>query len=198
MCGIAEATLAMSVVSEVAGAAQSQQQARDTANAQRKMDQAAYKNYLINHDQLNKRADQVRQTSAQKSMAQAVEEKRVVGRARVHYGEQGMGGFALTGNTVDSYFNNIALQTAIGGQRLRQETDDNLDNIFLHQEAAYANYQARNASFTPTPYTSWGDALLEIGEAGVGYMGNDQRQYFKNKKTAPSGNSSLLRFGSIG
>ena len=44
MCGIAEATLAMSIISSVAGVAESQIQARETSNAQQRMDTAAYQN----------------------------------------------------------------------------------------------------------------------------------------------------------
>ena len=193
MCGIAEATLAMSIISSVAGVAESQIQARETSNAQQRMDTAAYQNYLVNHRQLEKRADQIRQTSAQKSMAQAQELAEVKGRSRVYFGESGLGGYALTGNTVDSYFNDIVLQASTGRARLQQETTDNLDNVLLSQEAAYSQYRVRYAQHVLPPMDTWSDALFGIAEAGVGYMNNDQRNFLKNDKA--SGKSFMNSFG---
>jgi len=194
MCGFAEAALAMSVVSAVTSTMASQDDARQTAAAQRRMDAVAYRNYQINTQLLNKQADEIRTQSAQESMSQAIKSKQVEGQIRVAQGETGLGDFAIDDD--GEAMMDLLFQTATGRARLEGETNAALEQNLIEQEAAYLNYRARNASFQPTPFKGFGDTLLEIGSAAASYGQNPNRQFFTN--TGGRSTGTLHNFGYSG
>lgn len=188
MCGVAEAALVMAIASAVTSTMASQTQAKNTQRVQQQRDRVAYHNYLVNTKVLDRQADQIREQSAQKSMSQAVEAKKIEGANRVYFGEVGLGDMAMEGRSSDTYFTDLLFQTATGRARLKGETENNLEQIFMQEEVSYLNYRASNAAFTPTPYKGWGDALMEIGSAATSYGGNSNRKYFKDT-SAPMGHN---------
>ena len=196
MCGVVEAGLALSALSAVTGTVAGQQQAQQQAAAQQAMDRVAYQNYLTNMKVLDRQADQVREQSAQQSMSQAVESKRIEGQIRVHQGETGLGQFAMEGSGSEASITDLLFQTATGRARLKSETDNNLEQLFLQEEVAFLNYRAQNASFTPVATPGFGDALLEIGGAAVKYAGNPNRKFFKD--SGGGGTGTLHNFGFSG
>lgn len=186
MCGIAEATLAISAMSAATSYMGQQQQAQAQIDQQRRMDAAAYNKYQINMRALKNRSSELKEEAAQKQMTQYVEQRRVEGKIRVNQGERGLGQFALMGVSPQESFNNLLFQAATGRARLQGELDNRMDSIGLEQEAAYANYKASNASFSSVMLPGLADPLLEIASAGAKYGQNPNRKYFKNNGTNSS------------
>ena len=149
MCGYAEASLAVAVISATMGYMESQNQAAMQRNRQAQMDRAAYANYQLNVRSLNEQREQVKEQGAQRQMAQTIEAKQAEGKSRVHFGEVGLGQMALQGNSVDSHFNDILFQTATGRARISGDVENAQSMIGLQQQAAYGSYLAQNASFAP-------------------------------------------------
>tara|TARA_Y100000593_G_scaffold92774_1_gene185463 strand:- start:1142 stop:1714 length:573 start_codon:yes stop_codon:yes gene_type:complete len=182
MCGIAEAGLALSALSAVTGYMGQQQQAQADMDRQRRMDQAAYDKYRMNIKALRNRSGELKEEAGQKMFTQSIEQKRIEGKMRVHQGERGLGQFALMGISPQQSFNDLLFQAATGRARLQGEFDNRMEQVTLEKEAAYLNYKASNASFSNVMIPGFADPLLEIGQAGVKYMGNSNRKYFKDAK----------------
>lgn len=189
MCGIAEATLAITAISAMASYAGAQQQANAEADRQAAMDRAAYNRYAINVQQINQQKKELKEESAQKQMSQAVEQRLAEGKSRVHFGEAGLGNFALAGNSVDTHFDDILFQAATGRARLRGDLSNRYSMLNLQSQAAYSAYQAQNASFAPIFNPSPLKPIMAIASAGVDYMGDSSRSFFKDK--GPTGTARV-------
>ena len=193
MCGYAEASLAVAVISATMGYMESQNQAAMQRNRQAQMDRAAYANYQLNVRSLNEQREQVKEQGAQRQMAQTIEAKQAEGKSRVHFGEVGLGQMALQGNSVDSHFNDILFQTATGRARISGDVENAQSMIGLQQQAAYGSYLAQNASFAPIFNPSPLKPIMAIASAGDSYMGNKNRRYFKD--ASGSGGSGMFGGG---
>lgn len=185
MCGVAEAMIITSVLGAVSSYAGAQQQASAEADAQRRMDQAAYDNYQFNLKQTARRRDEVKAEGAQKNMQATIERAQVEGKTRVASGESGLGQFGLAGGAVDDVFGDIAFQSAVGRSRVAQAVGNRINDLYAQDEASYLNYKAKNASFQPIMAPGIGNLMIDIASAGADYGQNPNRQFFKS--TGPSG-----------
>ena len=180
MCGVAEATLAISAISAAASYVGAQNNADAQADRQAAMARAAYTRYAINVQQINQQKKELGQEAAQKQMSQAVEARIAEGRSRVYFGEQGLGQMALTGNSVDTHFEDILFQQATGRARLQGDLKNRQTMLGLQADAAYASYLSTNSSYSPIFNPSPLEPIMQIASAGADYMGDGSRKYFKN------------------
>tara|TARA_Y100000593_G_scaffold42336_2_gene81150 strand:+ start:5959 stop:6534 length:576 start_codon:yes stop_codon:yes gene_type:complete len=187
MCGIAEATLAISAVSAIAGYAGAQEQVNAQAEQQAAVDRAAYANYANNISSINQQNKELREASATQQMSQAVEQRIAEGRSRVHFGETGLGQMALTGNSVDAHFNDILFQSATGRATMQQDLKNRQGQLNLQANAAYNSYLAQNASFTPLFNPSPLEPIMKIASAGVDFAEDPTRTLFRNSGTTNIG-----------
>ena len=183
MCGIAEATLAITAISAIVSYADSQQQAKAEQNRQRRIDQAAYDNYQLNLASIDDKREEYSEQAADLSVEQAVEKKHAEGKTRVHFGEMGLGQFSLTGNSTEAVFGDILLQAATGTASRRKDLSNIYRSLDKQAEASYLGYAAQNASFAPIFSQSIFTPIAKIAGAGTDYMGDSSRKHFKD----PSG-----------
>lgn len=183
MCGIAEATMAISMISAAASYVESQNQAAAEQQRQRRMDQIAYENYQLNLKSINDKKQETREQAAQLGFDESVEGARAVGTSKVHFGEVGLGQFGMTGNSPDALFGDIGRQITTSRARRRGDLGNAYRTLNRQADAAYNGYLAKNASFEPIFSQSLLTPVAKIAGAGADYMGNKNRKFFKD----PSG-----------
>lgn len=183
MCGIAEASLVMGIVSAGASYVDSQQQAKAEANRQRRMDQIAYENYQMNLASINDQKDETKQQAAQMNMDEAIEGAQAVGKSKVHFGEVGLGQFGMVGSSPDDLFGDIMLQSATARTRRTGDVANIYRTLDRQADASYLNYKAKNASFAPIFSQGFLTPIAKVVGAGTDYMQDGTRKYLKD----PSG-----------
>jgi len=189
MCGIAEATLAIAIISAGASYMQAEQAADAEIEAQRRQDQVAYDNYQFNLSRTKKQREQILQEGGQQNMKAAIDRAKVEGQTKVAAGESGLGQFGLAGGAVDDVFGDIAFQTGVGKARVAGAVANRIEDSYATDEASYLNYKAKNSSFSPVMGGSIGNLLIDVASAGADYGTNPNRRYFKSTGSTPSTSS---------
>ncbi len=195
MCGVAEAGLALAVVSAVTGFVGS----RNAANAQiaqnQKTDAVLYEGYKGQLRSIDRKRTQERRKIGAKAFELQVETAQTQGRTRAELDQMGFGQFGLDGRSPDAIMNDIQFRKGIAGARLQQYETDMIAETTQDKEFAYLNYAAGNASLTPVSSPSLIELGIDIAEAGFNYSENPNRRNFNSPSTGSRAYAAPGPFG---
>ncbi len=195
MCGIAEATLAIAVVSAVTGYMASDNMAKAQQRTNQRIDDSAYAGYKSQLKAIDRKQATERRKIGAKSFEQAIEKKQVQGRTQTELDQMGYGPFALSGRSPETIMNDIAFQGGVGRARLQQYETDMTAEMSSNREMAYLNYLSRNAQITPVARPSLIELGVDLASAGMGYYGDPTRMRSVNNNYSTG---TLHNFGYSG
>tara|TARA_R100000406_G_scaffold56203_2_gene38555 strand:+ start:5766 stop:6377 length:612 start_codon:yes stop_codon:yes gene_type:complete len=195
MCGVAEATLALGVVSAVTGFVAANDMAKAQQRTNQRIDDSAYAAYKSQLKAIDRKQAQERRKIGAKQFEVAVEKKQTQGRTQAELDQMGLDQFGLTGASPDTFFKDIRFQSSVAGARLEQYQTDMVQEMSSNREMAYLNYLSRNAQIAPVA----GPSILELGtdiaSAGLGYYQDPTRMRSTNSNFATG---TLHNFGYSG
>ena len=184
MCGVAEATLALAVVSAVTGYVASDNMAKAQQRTNQRIDDSAYAGYKTQLKAIDRKQGTERRKIGAKSFEQAVEKKQVQGQTQAELDQMGYGQFGMSGRSPETIMHDIAFQGGVGQARLQQYETDMVSEMSSNRETAYLNYLSRNAQITPVANNSLIELGTSLAGAGINYYGDDTRMRSVNNDFA--------------
>ena len=175
MCGVAEASLALTAISAVAGFIGASNAAKAQTAQNRRIDDAHYAGYKAQLGSIDRKQAQERRKIGAKQFEQTIEVKQTQGRTQSELDQMGYGNFALSGRSPDAIMHDIRCQRGVGQARLKQYETDMFAEMGANREMAYLNYRAQNAQLPLVDQPSIIDLGAGLGDAGIGYFNNPNR-----------------------